>query len=96
MTEEISFEGSFVFSSRGHTFHVSICGFLLQADKHTQETTKLTEKNSTENHKWKRAKCDHVSKRQKNPRSRFLQAYGNINKNIHGHVDGHVVYDSDN
>jgi hypothetical protein len=36
------------------------------ADKaYTQETTKLTKKNSTEKHKWKRAECDHVEKRQK-------------------------------
>jgi hypothetical protein len=32
---------------------------------YTQETTKLTKKNSTEKHKWKRAECDHVKKNAK-------------------------------
>jgi major membrane immunogen (membrane-anchored lipoprotein) len=29
---------------------------------HTQETTKLTKKNSRRKNKWKRAECDHVKK----------------------------------
>jgi Ca2+-dependent lipid-binding protein len=36
-----------------------------QADEHTQETTELAKKNRTEEHKWERAKCAHVQKRQK-------------------------------
>jgi hypothetical protein len=33
---------------------------------YTQETTtKLTKKNSTEKHKWKRSECDHVRKKGK-------------------------------
>jgi hypothetical protein len=35
---------------------------------YTQETTtKLTKKNSTEKHKWKRSECDHVRKKGKKP-----------------------------
>jgi hypothetical protein len=31
----------------------------------TKETTKITKEKSTKKHKWKRAECDHVKKRQK-------------------------------
>jgi hypothetical protein len=63
-----------------------------QADKHTRKKQqKLTKKNTTEKHKWKRAECDHVQKkkkRQKNQRSRFLQAHDiKISYTI---KDGHV------
>jgi hypothetical protein len=59
---------SLLFFSRGHTLHVSICVFpVLQATRqtHTQGTTKITKENGTEKHKWKRAECDCVKKRQK-------------------------------
>jgi hypothetical protein len=48
---------------------------------HTQEATKLTKENSTRTkHKWKRAECDHVKKRQKKKQqNRILQAYENKN-----------------
>jgi hypothetical protein len=42
---------------------------------HTQETTtKLTKKNTNGS-----VQCDHMGKKAKNQRSRFLQTYGNKN-----------------
>jgi hypothetical protein len=43
---------------------LSACFFFVSLTEQ-QETTKLTTKNSTEKHKWKRAECDHVRKKGK-------------------------------
>jgi hypothetical protein len=59
------------------------CSVFLLADKHTRKkAAKLTKKNRTEKHKWKRGNCNHVQERAKKKQrsSRFLQ--GHESKNI--------------
>jgi hypothetical protein len=46
---------------------------LANKQTHTQETTKLTKKNRTGKHKWKRAKCDHIQKKAKTSETDFFR-----------------------